>query len=414
MNEVKLFELDDRAQESVRSYTKQRFVMERLLRLSGRPFVLIQGPRGVGKTVMLRQMRSPSADAIYLSADTLGRQDQLSDIVKSLYARFNISTFFIDEIHFFPDFHRELKELYDFLPVRIFCTSSSALSLETASYDLSRRVERISVHPCSFREYLYFLYGNMLPPLSLEDILKAHIDRPYLRYAKDFARYLHGGGYLFTLDSKGTLQQFEQIRQTILKTDIPRYQPHLSMKDLINIEQVLRFMGRSPIEGINYSSIAQNVGITKYKAQQYLQLLEKAFLVQTVLPIGTNVLKEPKVFMEIPYRLLYRDYDDCIGSLREDFFSLCMRLSGIPFSYVKSSKGKKIPDFSLEWDNRHIILEIGGKGKGRKQFKGTSYDQKLILYHSETDVSVSGDRLPLFLLGFLSSTERTSIPDITR
>ena len=50
-NEVKLFELDDHTQESVRSYTKQRFVMERLLRLSGKPFVLIQGPRGVGQLI---------------------------------------------------------------------------------------------------------------------------------------------------------------------------------------------------------------------------------------------------------------------------------------------------------------------------------------------------------------------------
>jgi len=26
--------------------------------------------------------------------------------------------------------------------------------------------------------------------------------------------------------------------------------------------------------------------------------------------------------MENPYRLLFRDYDECIGELREDFFAL--------------------------------------------------------------------------------------------
>ncbi|MCK5157258.1 MAG: hypothetical protein KAQ69_12585, partial [Spirochaetales bacterium] len=67
----KIFELDNRAVNSIKQYGKQRFIMKKLSLLSGRPYVLLQGPRGVGKTVMLRQLRSKTAQAIYISADTL-------------------------------------------------------------------------------------------------------------------------------------------------------------------------------------------------------------------------------------------------------------------------------------------------------------------------------------------------------
>ena len=47
-----------------------------------------------------------------------------------------------------------------------------------------------------------------------------------------------------------------------------------------------------------------------------------------ILPQGTNVLKEPKILMCLPYRLLYRDYQDCIGELREDFLVQTLKSKG--------------------------------------------------------------------------------------
>ena len=45
-----------------------------------------------------------------------------------------------------------------------------------------------------------------------------------------------------------------------------------------------------------------------------------------------------------------------------------------------------------------LVVEVGGKGKGREQFKGINVDRKLVFAH--TDVP-DGRRLPLFLAGFL-------------
>jgi hypothetical protein len=140
--------------------------------------------------------------------------------------------------------------------------------------------------------------------------------------------------------------------------------------------QLLAFIGRSQVDGINYSSLSKNLGITKYKAEQYAEAFEQAFVLQRIFPAGTNVLREPKVLLMPPIRLLHRPMDEAQGGLREDFFAMAMRQVGIPIQYLKSTTGQKTPDFLIEHHGRKIVFEIGGKGKSRSQFKGVQADQK--------------------------------------
>ena len=46
-----------------------------------------------------------------------------------------------------------------------------------------------------------------------------------------------------------------------------------------------------------------------------------------------------------------------------------------------------------------LVVEVGGRGKGRQQFKGVTIDRKLIF--ADTDVPGDG-RIPLFLAGFMA------------
>ncbi len=160
----------------------------------------------------------------------------------------------------------------------------------------------------------------------------------------------------------------------------------------------MQFVGRSAIDEINYSALSRNLGVTKYKAEQYIGLLEAAFVVQRAFPAGTNVLKEPKILLSLPYRLLYRDLSDAIGGLREDFFAEAMRQAQMDFSYLKSTRGQKTPDYLVDHGGEKLAIEIGGEGKGRQQFKGVTPDRKLIFTHSERS---DGMYRPLFLLGYL-------------
>ena len=81
-------------------------------------------------------------------------------------------------------------------------------------------------------------------------------------------------------------------------------------------------------------------------------------------------------------------------------FALAMAQHGRSFGYVKTTRGSKTPDFVLENDGGTVVLEVGGKGKVRSQFKGLEYDRKIVLSHGEDSRPEAGWRVPLHCLGF--------------
>ncbi|MFP4153975.1 MAG: hypothetical protein ACLFSV_14105, partial [Alkalispirochaeta sp.] len=96
------------------------------------------------------------------------------------------------------------------------------------------------------------------------------------------------------------------------------------------------------------------------------------------------------------------EFDQAIGALREEFFVLAMRQHGIEIDYLKSTRGAKTPDYILSCDGMQTVVEIGGKGKGRTQFKDVTYDRKIVLYDDAGDTRppIPGHHMPLFLAGF--------------
>lgn len=399
MSITRILELHELAKRECRSYPRKRFMYAQMDCAEGRHFTGVVGPRGAGKTVLLRQYALAHEDACYLSADTLEPDDDLWDIVRKLNEHYGFRTFLIDEVHFLPDAAAVLKQMYDFLDIQVLFSSSVALAMRASAHDLSRRVRLLELHNFSFREYVAFKQGISLPVCSLQDLLETAWTPEHLRAGRLFDDYLVGAGLLpFALEEPEPLPFLANIIEKVIGRDIPSV-ARLTMDELDHIRRLLRFVGRSGVDGISYSSLSRNIGITKYKAEQYVDCLEKAFILYRVLPEGTNVLREPKVLMAPPCRLLYRDPDDAIGGLREDFFVDMLRQAGIEFSYLKSTRGRKTPDYLIVGRGEKLVVEIGGKGKGRQQFKGVDIDRKLVFSH--TDAPANG-HIPLFMIGFLA------------
>lgn len=394
MNRV--LELNELAKKEGTRYPKKRKLYNKIVSSKGKHFIGIVGPRGVGKTVLLKQIVSENKEAFYISVDTL-REEDLFDITKVLIEFYGVKLLLLDEIHFQKNYWQKLKKIYDFLNIRLIFTSSVSLSIFDSSYDLSRRVELFYLYPFSFREYLFFKEDISLPGLTLDKIIKGKELEIYLRYEYAFVDYLKGGLFPFSLEEPDIYPILNNIIKKIIHRDIPLV-ANLQIDEISAIEKTVKFIGKSPVEGINFTSISKNVGITKYKAEQYVSLLEKAFLLNVVFPEGTNVLKEPKILMCLPYRLLYKDYNECIGALKEDFFVEILKMKNWQFGYLKTKRGAKTPDFLVREKNREIVIEIGGKGKGRSQFKDIIVKEKLILVYPQT---ISKDKRPLFLLGFI-------------
>ena len=282
--------------------------------------------------------------------------------------------------------------------VHVVFTSSVALALQQSAFDLSRRIRLIRLLPFSFREYVRFKEGVKLTRLTLDDVGGGNWTPEHMRYGYLFDEYLKGGLYPFSLTEPDPLSVLQSILDTVLQRDIPNV-AKVTYQDVELIGKALTFIGRSAVDGVNPTTIAQNLGITRYKAIEFLDLLSKAFILIQVDPKGTNVLREPKILIQTPYRLLYSSWDDAIGAVREDFFATAMGMANMPFHYLKSTTGRKTPDFWLTTESGEWVVEIGGPGKGRTQFKGVRVERKMVLAH---DANSRRNAKPLFMAGYLA------------
>lgn len=390
-------ELSDQAKQEGGTYPKKRFVYEEIKRHSGECiFIALIGPRGVGKSTLLKQIHHQTDASFYISLDSGGVTD-LFELSKELMNR-GIRLLLIDEIHAYPNYGNEIKKIYDFLPkLQVMFTSSSAISLHDTKYDLSRRVRIITVRSLSFREFIFFTRDTKVQPIPLSDLTNTERCRTYygqnMQFEPMFEDYLKGGNYLFTLGQQDILPQFSNMLDTIIERDLIRASG-VTLAESFEVRQMLLFIGRSESEGISYSSISQNGQIAKTKVQKYVDLLEKAFVLRRVLPKGTNITKEPKILFAPPYRLLFKSYDDAIGALREDFFVDSISRLGIQLDYLKGTRGEKTPDYQVG----SLVCEIGGRNKGRTQFKGFTAKHKIIFTQPGT---LDEMRRPLFFVGML-------------
>lgn len=395
MNIDQLLEFDRLARKDGQKYDKRRELYGDIARDVGAHFIGIVGPRGAGKTIIMKQLALEKEKAFYVSLDSM--EGDLFALIKTLHETMQLRLFLLDEVHVYPHFAADLKKIYDFLDIKVIFTSSTALGMYESSYDLSRRVLLKTLYPFSLREYAKFKYGQEFSALTLRNITDAQIPADVFKAGEHFLSFIQGGLMPFALQEPQPLTLLENILKTIIRKDIPHIAKLLT-EELEKIEQLVRFIGLSGVDGINYSSASQNIHITKYKAEQYITLLERAFILHRIFPIGSNVIKEPKIVMALPYRLLYKPFEEAIGGLREDFFVEAFRALGKEIFYLKSMRGQKTPDYLIR-DLQDIVFEVGGKSKGKSQFKGAKVKTKIIFADS---YDTSGIRRPLFLAGLIN------------
>ena len=114
--------------------------------------------------------------ALYISADHVYfLENKLLALVDQLFKKTDIRFLCIDEIHKYPNWQQELKNIADFyLDFKIIFSGSSMIDILHSKFDLSRRVTLYRLHGLSFREYVAFTQQIEIPSISLSDLLKKH------------------------------------------------------------------------------------------------------------------------------------------------------------------------------------------------------------------------------------------------
>ena len=356
--------------------------------------VAILGARGVGKTTLLLQhikLYDREDESLYVTADDFYlTKYRLFDMAYQFY-NLGGKKLYIDEIHKYKDWSREVKNIYDQIPgLQVIYTGSSILDLEKGGADLSRRKVEYRLPGLSFREYLNISQGWQLPSYSLEEILAGKVEFPYkeARPLKLFNDYLSTGYYPFFQDTEYLLRLRSVINQMV-ESDIPIF-ADMTVASAVKLKKLLYVLAQSVPFKPNYTKLARDLDISRNVLPDYMSYLEKAGLVNLLREKaqGLKLLeKVEKIYLNntnLAYALSEQVPD--IGSVRETVFLSWMRV----VCFVTSSA---ISDFEI--DGR--TFEIGGKNKMRQQIK-----QAADGYVVKDDIEYAfRNMIPLWMFGFI-------------
>lgn len=336
---------------------------------NSRAFGLV-GPRGVGKSTMLLQYIKQNldvSDTLYISADQLYfATHSLLEVADQFY-KMNGKHLFIDEIHKYPNWSRELKEIIDtYSNMQVVISGSSILNIYQGMADLSRRVPIYEIQGLSFREYLALFHGIESPTFSLSEILShkatiAGVDHPLPL----FKEYLRRGYYPFASDMDFDIALNQVIMQT-METDIPNF-ANISVAAGRKLKQLLMVIAKSsPLKPV-YQKLANVTNLSRNDIPSHLYYMERAGIIALLRDTTSGIRglgKVEKVYLDntnLIYALAPEQAN--IGNLRETFFMNQMRVN-------HNVACSKISDFEIDG----ITFEIGGKKKGQKQIKAAEKD----------------------------------------
>ena len=326
----------------------------------------IIGPRGVGKSTMVKQyiLSHPDRqDWLYVSADhTYFSSSTLTDLADE-FVKEGGRYLVIDEIHKYQGWSRELKQIYDsHAGLNVIFTGSSILDIKKGSADLSRRVLIFEMQGLSLREDLKLFNDIDLPVYSLDERLAHKVSLPTdIHPLPLFREYLSRGYYPFCTLPGYDIRLQQVIAQT-MEVDIPQF-AGMNVSTARKLRKMLDIISKMAPFKPSFINLATELKVSKNDVPDYMLYLEQAGMIGQLRDDTGGIRglgKVEKVYVDNPnlMNVLAGDQPNK-GNLRETFFFNQMRVS----NDVVSSR---ISDFRIG----DITFEVGGAKKGKKQLAG--------------------------------------------
>ncbi len=367
------------------------------------PMLCIRGPRGVGKSTLIRQYIKQnyapgSTEALYCSLDWVYfSQHSIIETAEQFY-KLGGKLLVLDEVHKYENWSREVKEVAELYPqLQIVLSGSSFLKLLDGDTDLSRRCRGYDMPGLSFREYLKFYEGINLPTVTLPELLDsprrlADKVNDACRPLQHFSNYLKYGYYPYYLTNP--IDYYALIEQTIsyvVDVEMPQLRSVLpsncrKIKALINV-----LAQNLPFE-VDITKLSSATQLQRNTVIEYLNHLRDSKILNLLYSdlVSVKKMQKPdKIYLENP-NLLYAfaNAPVKIGTARE-----CFAINQLSYNHIVEY-GKTQGDFKVDgkW-----TFEIGGKGKTFSQIADLPDS-----YILADDIELPrGNKLPLWMIGFL-------------
>lgn len=326
----------------------------------------IIGPRGVGKSTMVKQFilsHPDRQDWLYVSADhTYFSSSTLTDLADE-FVKEGGRYLVIDEIHKYHGWSRELKQIYDsHAGLNVIFTGSSILDIKKGSADLSRRVLIFEMQGLSFREYLKLFKNIDLPVYALDEILAHKVTLPSdIHPLPLFREYLTRGYYPFC-SLPGYDIRLQQVIAQTMEVDIPQF-AGMNVSTARKLRKMLDIISKMAPFKPSFMNLATELKVSKNDVPDYMLYLEQAGMIGQLRDDTGGIRglgKVEKVYIDNPNLMNVLAGDEPNkGNMRETFFFNQMRVSNDVIS-------SRISDFRIG----DITFEVGGPKKGKKQLAG--------------------------------------------
>jgi len=238
--------------------------------------IVLYGVRQVGKTTLIKEIQKKFLeDSLYLNCDEPDIREFLTDVTSTEIKSFigGKKLILLDEAQRVKNIGLSLKLIVDNYPeMQVIATGSS-------SFDLSNEI----IEPLTGRKYEFYLY-----PFSIKELLPEY---SFQQIERILEKRIILGMYPEVVQSgqneAGAL--LKNIARSYLYKDVLQYQ-HIKNPDIL--EKLLQALALQVGKEVSYNELASLVGINKKTVENYIQLLEKAFVIFRLRPFSRNLRKE--------------------------------------------------------------------------------------------------------------------------
>ena len=286
--------------------------------LSDTPVVLLVGPRRAGKTTLAQKMQEAGRTYLTLDNRTTLEVAQADPVgfIRSL------DRAIIDEVQRAPELFLAIKKTVDedYRPGRFLLTgSANVMTLPRVADSLAGRIETIRMLPLARSE----ITGQT--PTFLERLFTGNLQGTREEIVgDDLVRIVLAGGFPEAIARESERRRQAWARSWLTSVLTRDLRDIAEIQKLSELPKFVRLLAEHSGQLVNYSQLGSSVDVSYKTGQHYVSLLEQVFLITTVQPWYTNVLKRiartPKLH-----------FLDC---------GLLAAARGLTFDRIKSDRGK--------------------------------------------------------------------------
>lgn len=384
-------------------FTDTRFVRSILQEINWDARLIgIKGARGVGKTTLLLQyikleLKDQLQQSLYVSLDNIWFSNQTLSYLVDHFVKRGGKFLFLDEVHKYPNWSQELKNIYDDFPsLKVVFTGSSLLEILNARADLSRRAIVYHMQGLSFREFIGLETNNSFPKITLPTLLNNHVElakeiNSKIKPLQYFDQYIKSGYYPFYKEQPSLYSfRISEVINLMLEIELPMLRK-VDIAYIHKIKQLLLIIAESVPFVPNITKLSQKIGLQRGTLLSYLHYLDEIGLTKNIFKVaeGISKLQKPeKIFLENTNLMFVLSAENSNkGNIRETFFVNQL-------SYQHKVNYAEQGDFTID---RKYTFEVGGKTKKNKQIETV---KNAFVVADDIEYG-SFNKIPLWMFGLL-------------